>query len=85
MLFSILCKSPASSFDLCFLLGIHKAIQYAFLCHIDDGPTIQDALSKMFGRRTVPQVFIDGKHIGGSDGKFYFWCKQTNANILFYI
>ncbi|OAY46448.1 glutaredoxin-C4 [Manihot esculenta] len=33
----------------------------------DDGPTIQDALSKMFGRRTVPQVFIDGKHIGGSD------------------
>ncbi|EEF34694.1 glutaredoxin-C4 [Ricinus communis] len=33
----------------------------------DDGQNIQDALSKIVGRRTVPQVFIDGKHIGGSD------------------
>ena len=33
----------------------------------DDGWRIQDALSQKIGRRTVPQVFIDGKHIGGSD------------------
>ncbi|XP_008781810.1 glutaredoxin-C8 [Phoenix dactylifera] len=33
----------------------------------EDGPDIQDALSKIVGRRTVPQVFIHGKHIGGSD------------------
>ncbi|KAJ4830787.1 Glutaredoxin-C4 [Turnera subulata] len=33
----------------------------------DDGSDIQDALSEIVGRRTVPQVFIDGKHIGGSD------------------
>ncbi|GAB2219089.1 hypothetical protein Droror1_Dr00006717 [Drosera rotundifolia] len=33
----------------------------------DDGSNIQDALSGIVGRRTVPQVFIDGKHIGGSD------------------
>ncbi|XP_050218979.1 glutaredoxin-C4 [Mercurialis annua] len=33
----------------------------------DDGNLIQNALSKKIGRRTVPQVFIDGKHIGGSD------------------
>ncbi|XP_060169494.1 glutaredoxin-C4 [Lycium barbarum] len=33
----------------------------------DDGWSIQDALSEMVGRRTVPQVFINGKHIGGSD------------------
>ncbi|XP_043708212.1 glutaredoxin-C4-like [Telopea speciosissima] len=33
----------------------------------DDGLDIQDVLSKMVGRRTVPQVFINGKHIGGSD------------------
>ncbi|KAK4415336.1 Glutaredoxin-C4 [Sesamum alatum] len=33
----------------------------------DDGGEIQDALSKIVGRRTVPQVFINGKHIGGSD------------------
>ncbi|KAK7855999.1 glutaredoxin-C4 [Quercus suber] len=33
----------------------------------DDGSIIQDALSEIVGRRTVPQVFINGKHIGGSD------------------
>ncbi|XP_077222383.1 glutaredoxin-C4-like [Tasmannia lanceolata] len=33
----------------------------------DDGADIQDALSTIIGRRTVPQVFINGKHIGGSD------------------
>ncbi|KAL3567050.1 hypothetical protein D5086_032465 [Populus alba] len=34
----------------------------------EDGHNIQDAMSEIVGRRTVPQVFIDGKHIGGSDG-----------------
>ncbi|KAJ4709254.1 Glutaredoxin family protein [Melia azedarach] len=33
----------------------------------DDGWNIQDALGEIVGRRTVPQVFINGKHIGGSD------------------
>ncbi|KAG6649259.1 hypothetical protein I3843_07G196300 [Carya illinoinensis] len=33
----------------------------------DDGSDIQDAISDIVGRRTVPQVFINGKHIGGSD------------------
>ncbi|KAL6540790.1 Glutaredoxin-C4 [Orobanche minor] len=33
----------------------------------DDGGNIQDALSEIVGRRTVPQVFINGKHLGGSD------------------
>ncbi|TYI68589.1 hypothetical protein E1A91_D08G098800v1 [Gossypium mustelinum] len=33
----------------------------------DDGWNIQDALSEIVGRRTVPQVFINEKHIGGSD------------------
>ncbi|XP_044471158.1 glutaredoxin-C4-like [Mangifera indica] len=32
-----------------------------------DGSDIQDALLEIVGRRTVPQVFINGKHIGGSD------------------
>lgn len=36
----------------------------------DDGPEIQDALSEYIGRRTVPQVFIHGKHLGGSDGEY---------------
>ncbi|KAJ8751522.1 hypothetical protein K2173_016753 [Erythroxylum novogranatense] len=33
----------------------------------DDGYDIQGALGEIVGRRTVPQVFISGKHIGGSD------------------
>lgn len=33
----------------------------------EDGSNIQDALGHIVGRRTVPQVFIDEKHIGGSD------------------
>ncbi|OEL21661.1 Glutaredoxin-C8 [Dichanthelium oligosanthes] len=33
----------------------------------EDGSDIQDALSDIVGRRTVPQVFVNGKHLGGSD------------------
>ncbi|CAN6677627.1 unnamed protein product [Malus baccata var. baccata] len=32
-----------------------------------DGRDIQDALSELVGRRTVPQVFVKGTYIGGSD------------------
>ncbi|OVA20387.1 Glutaredoxin [Macleaya cordata] len=33
----------------------------------DDGGEIQNVLLDLVGQRTVPQVFINGKHIGGSD------------------
>ncbi|KAF3440750.1 hypothetical protein FNV43_RR19036 [Rhamnella rubrinervis] len=33
----------------------------------DDGAQIQSVLLDLVGRRTVPQVFVNGKHIGGSD------------------
>ncbi|KAI4314804.1 hypothetical protein L6164_027676 [Bauhinia variegata] len=33
----------------------------------DDGYEIQNILLDLVGRRTVPQVFVNGKHIGGSD------------------
>ncbi|KAK4265551.1 hypothetical protein QN277_026587 [Acacia crassicarpa] len=33
----------------------------------DDGSKIQDIMVNIVGRRTVPQVFINGKHLGGSD------------------
>ncbi|KAG6500542.1 glutaredoxin-like [Zingiber officinale] len=32
-----------------------------------DGPEIQAALAAWTGQRTVPNVFIGGKHIGGCD------------------
>ncbi|XVF62132.1 hypothetical protein PTKIN_Ptkin08bG0192600 [Pterospermum kingtungense] len=33
----------------------------------DDGAEIQYVLLDLVGRSTVPQVFVNGKHIGGSD------------------
>ncbi|XP_021273911.1 glutaredoxin-C3 [Herrania umbratica] len=33
----------------------------------DDGGKIQYVLLDLVGRSTVPQVFVNGKHIGGSD------------------
>ncbi|XP_017218903.1 glutaredoxin-C3 [Daucus carota subsp. sativus] len=37
------------------------------LDHREDGNQIQDVLLDLVGRRTVPQIFVNGKHIGGSD------------------
>lgn len=37
------------------------------LNEMDDGADIQDALLEMTGQRTVPNVFIKGKHLGGND------------------
>ncbi len=31
------------------------------------GPRRQEMIQRAGGRTTVPQIFIDGKHIGGSD------------------
>ncbi|XP_030497079.1 monothiol glutaredoxin-S6 [Cannabis sativa] len=33
----------------------------------DDGTQIQDVLLDLVGRHTVPQIFVNGQHIGGSD------------------
>ncbi|KAL8193798.1 hypothetical protein R6Q57_026490 [Mikania cordata] len=33
----------------------------------DDGYKIQNVLLDLVGRRTVPQIFVNGKHIGGAD------------------
>ena len=32
-----------------------------------DGPLIQKALFELTGQRTVPNVFVGGKHVGGND------------------
>ena len=33
---------------------------------IDDGGAIQDALEEISGQRSVPNIFISQKHIGGN-------------------
>ncbi|CAN0024378.1 unnamed protein product [Ectocarpus fasciculatus] len=33
----------------------------------EDGPEVQSALQSLTGQRTVPNVFINGIHVGGND------------------
>ncbi|KAF3928987.1 Glutaredoxin-C2 [Dactylella cylindrospora] len=33
---------------------------------VDDGSEIQNALAEISGQRTVPNIYIGGKHIGGN-------------------
>ncbi|KAK9164274.1 hypothetical protein Syun_005176 [Stephania yunnanensis] len=33
----------------------------------DDGSQIQNVLLDLVGKSTVPQVFVNGRHVGGSD------------------
>lgn len=40
---------------------------YIQLDQRDDGSSIQQYLGSVTGQRTVPQVFINGKFIGGGD------------------
>ncbi|XP_078163336.1 glutaredoxin-C8-like [Carex rostrata] len=51
--------------------GVFKDLnEEPFVVELDqreDGSEIQDALLEIVGKRTVPQVFIKGKHLGGSD------------------
>lgn len=35
--------------------------------HVDQEPTQRDIMIERTGRRTVPQIFIGDKHIGGCD------------------
>ncbi|KAL8465482.1 hypothetical protein ACS0TY_034836 [Phlomoides rotata] len=46
------------------LKATHKVIE---LDEESDGDEIQAALLEWTGQRTVPNVYINGKHIGGSD------------------
>ncbi|KAI9683212.1 MAG: hypothetical protein M1820_010923, partial [Bogoriella megaspora] len=36
------------------------------LDQVDDGSAIQDALRELTGQSSVPNIFIDQKHIGGN-------------------
>ncbi|MCB1894868.1 MAG: glutaredoxin 3 [Zoogloeaceae bacterium] len=34
---------------------------------VDLDPSLRDEMIALSGRRTVPQIFIDGRHVGGCD------------------
>jgi glutaredoxin 3 len=44
-----------------------KGAEYTEIDVMMDPARRQDMLAKSNGRRTVPQIFIDGRHIGGFD------------------
>lgn len=44
-----------------------KGIKYVNIDIIEDPSRREEMLSRAGGRTSVPQIFIDGEHIGGSD------------------
>ena len=44
-----------------------KGISYKEIFIGDDTNKMEEMIKKSNGMRTVPQIFIDGKHIGGND------------------
>mmetsp|Transcript_11067 Transcript_11067/g.13092 ORF Transcript_11067/g.13092 Transcript_11067/m.13092 type:complete len:155 (+) Transcript_11067:76-540(+) len=51
--------------------GLLEDLQIPFTVYeindLDNGADVQDALLELSGQRTVPNVFIKGKHVGGND------------------
>jgi glutaredoxin 3 len=44
-----------------------KGVPYETIDVIEDPEKREEMLARSGGRQTVPQIFIDGEHIGGSD------------------
>ena len=54
------CKMAKALFD-------KKGVKYTEIM-VDSNPSlIDEAIERSGGRRTVPQIFIDDKHVGGYD------------------
>ena len=56
------CRKTKSLFD-----GLGQDYTAIELNEISDGPQLQAALLEYTGQRTVPNVFVNGEHIGGND------------------
>jgi glutaredoxin 3 len=44
-----------------------KGVDYVEIDIIEDSAKRDEMVERAGGRQTVPQIFIDGEHIGGSD------------------
>ncbi|RCK65707.1 Glutaredoxin-C6 [Candida viswanathii] len=58
------CPYCSSTKDL--LSKYDKNFKLVELDTLSNGSTIQNALQEITGQRTVPNIFINGKHIGGN-------------------
>ncbi len=45
----------------------HKGVQYETYVLDQGGPQREEMIQRASGRTTVPQIFIDGRHVGGCD------------------
>ncbi|KTD48629.1 glutaredoxin [Legionella rubrilucens] len=43
-----------------------KGVRYDEI-RVDENPALRDEMIHKSGRRTVPQIFINGQHVGGCD------------------
>ena len=50
--------------------------------HLDNGPQIQDILQEITGQRTVPNVFVNGQHVGGCDKTIAAFSNGTLARMI---
>ena len=52
-----------------FYLHLYYLLFFCALlsCDAGDGQAVLDALKELTGQETVPNVFINGKHVGGCD------------------
>ena len=44
-----------------------KGVDYVNIDVIEDTSKREEMMKRAGGRQTVPQIFIDGEHVGGSD------------------
>ena len=49
---------------------LSRVVQSCWLNFLENGRFIQEELKEMSGLTTVPNVFIDGQHVGGADDTF---------------
>ncbi|EOA97359.1 Thioredoxin reductase 3, partial [Anas platyrhynchos] len=47
-----------------------------------DGPSIQQVLAELTNQRTVPNVFVNGKHVGGCDATYKAYQNGTLQKLL---
>ena len=50
--------------------------------HTDNGSDYQDVLEELTKQRTVPNVFINGQHIGGCDKTVELYSNGTLSKLL---
>ena len=58
-----------------------KGISYKEIFIGDDPNKMEEMIKKSNGMRTVPQIFIDGQHIGGNDKLHAL--EEKESSILF--